>query len=88
MNRIFKDQIGQNIEVYVDDIIIKSRSFKEHIEDLKEIFAVLEKYQMKLNPAKCAFFIKRGKFLSYMVNARGIESNPKKVRAILKMPKL
>lgn len=62
MNKIFKDQIGRNIEVYMDDIIIKSRSFEEHIEDLKEIFAVLDKYRMKLNPAKCAFFFKEENF--------------------------
>lgn len=94
MNKIFKEQIGWNAEVYVDDIIIKSRlfrehikdlkeiksrSFREHIEDLKEIFAALNKYQIKFNLAKCAFFITGGKFLGYMVSARGMEPNPEKV---------
>lgn len=60
----------------MDDIIIKSHSFEEHVEDLKEIFAFLEKYRMKLNLAKCAFFIRREKFLGYMVSARGTEPNP------------
>lgn len=86
MNIIFKEQIGRNGEVYMDDIIIKSQSFEEHVKDLKEMFTVLDKYQMKLNPAKCAFFIKGGKFLGYMVSARGIEPNSQKVRAILDMP--
>lgn len=69
----------------MDDIIIKSRLFKEHIEYLREIFAVLNKYQIKLNPAKCAFFIKGKKLLSYMVSLWGIEPNPEKVQAILEM---
>lgn len=86
MNKIFKYQIGRNAEVYVDNTIIRSWSFKEHVKDLKEIFTVLDKYRMKLNPAKCAFFIKGEKFMGYMVSAWGIELNLEKVRAILDMP--
>lgn len=63
MNKIFKDHIGRNIKVYVDGMIVKSKSFEEHVEDLEKIFFVLSHYQMKLNPAKRAFFIKGGKFL-------------------------
>lgn len=62
MNKIFKDKIGRNAQVYIDDIIIKTRSFEEHVEDLKEIFAILNNYWMKLNPTKCAFFVKGGNY--------------------------
>lgn len=56
------------------------------MEDLKKIFTVLDKYQMKLTSSTCAFFIRGGKFLGNMVSDRGIEPNPEKVRAILDMP--
>lgn len=67
-------------------MIVKSKFFKEHMGDLQEIFLVLDKYQMKLNPSKCAFFIREGKFLGYMASSRGIDPNPKKVQVILDMP--
>lgn len=86
MNKIFKDQIGRNVEVYVDDMVVKSPTFQQHLTDLREVFEVLEQYKMRLNPAKCAFFIRGGKFLGYMVSGKGIEPNPEKVEAILKMP--
>ncbi|XP_043812740.1 uncharacterized protein LOC110608389 [Manihot esculenta] len=88
MNKIFKEQIGRNIEVYVDDMVVKSSTFQQHLMDLREVFEVLERYRMRLNPAKCAFFIRGGKFLGYMVSGKGIEPNPEKVEAILKMPEL
>ncbi|XP_021602320.1 uncharacterized protein LOC110607500 [Manihot esculenta] len=86
MNKIFKGHIGRNVEVYVDDMVVKSQTFQQHMADLKEVFGVLEQYKMRLNPAKCAFFIRGGKFLGYMVNGKGIEPNPEKVEAILRMP--
>lgn len=64
---------------------MKSKSFKQHVSDLREIFSMLDHYQMKLNLAKRAFFIKEGKFLRYMISSRGIRPNPKKVQAILDM---
>ncbi|XP_021592040.1 uncharacterized protein LOC110599777 [Manihot esculenta] len=85
MNKIFRGQIGRNVEVYIDDMMVKSQTFQQHVADLKEVFGVLMQYRMRLNPDKCAFFI-RGKFLGYMVNGKGIEPNLEKVEAILKMP--
>ncbi|XP_050207633.1 uncharacterized protein LOC126657052 [Mercurialis annua] len=85
VNFMFKDQLGRNIEVYVDDLIIKSSTPEEHAKDLEETFAVLNKFNMKLNPEKCAFGIKAGKFLGYLVSQRGIEANPEKIQAILDM---
>ncbi|XP_021607732.1 uncharacterized protein LOC110611653 [Manihot esculenta] len=86
MNKIFKIQIGRNVEVYMDDMVVKSLTFQQYLVDLKEVFEVLEQYKMRLNPAKCAFFIRDGKFLGYMVSGKGIKPNPEKVEAILKMP--
>uniref|UniRef100_A0A2N9G6F7 Uncharacterized protein n=1 Tax=Fagus sylvatica TaxID=28930 RepID=A0A2N9G6F7_FAGSY len=85
MNRMFHDQIGRNVEVYVDDMLIKSKEEDGHLDDLRETFQTLRKYQMKLNPSKCAFGVYSGKFLGFMVSQRGIEANPDKIKAILEM---
>uniref|UniRef100_A0A2N9FH63 Uncharacterized protein n=1 Tax=Fagus sylvatica TaxID=28930 RepID=A0A2N9FH63_FAGSY len=86
MNRMFHDQIGRNVEVYVDDMLVKSKEEEDgHLDDLRETFQTLRKYQMKLNPSKCAFGVYSGKFLGFMVSQRGIEVNPDKIKAILEM---
>uniref|UniRef100_A0A2N9J642 Uncharacterized protein n=1 Tax=Fagus sylvatica TaxID=28930 RepID=A0A2N9J642_FAGSY len=85
MNRMFHDQIGRNVEVYVDDMLVKSKEECDHLDDLRETFETLRKYQMKLNPSKCVFGVYSGKFLGFMVSQRGIEANPDKIKAILEM---
>jgi hypothetical protein len=85
MNKMFREQIGRNMEVYVDDILVKSILPIDHVGDLQEAFRVLKKYRMKLNPAKCTFGVSSGKFLGFMVSSQGIEANPKKVGAVLDM---
>ncbi|KAL0445055.1 UNVERIFIED_CONTAM: Pro-Pol polyprotein [Sesamum latifolium] len=75
----------RNVEVYVDDMLVKSKKAEDHIADLEETFAVLRKYRLKLNPAKCAFEVQGGRFLGFMVTQRGIEVNPFKIKAILDM---
>ena len=85
MNRMFHDQISWNVEVYVDDILVKSKEEGDHLDDLRETFETLRKYQMKLNPSKCAFGVYSGKCLGFMVSQRGIEANPEKIKAILEM---
>ena len=93
VNMIFKDLIGKKMEVYVDNMLVKSRIVGEHIKHLKQMFDILTKYQMKLNPQTCAklnpltcaFGVGLGKFLGFMVNQRGIEANPKKIKALLEM---
>ena len=82
---MFSAQIGRNMEVYVDDMLVKSKEESTHLDDLKETFTTLRQYQMKLNPSKCAFGVVSGKFLGFMVSQRGIEANPEKVKAILNM---
>ena len=85
VNKIFNRQIGRNMEVYVDDMLVKSKEELAHLDDLKETFATLKQYQMKLNPSKCVFSVASGKFLGFMVSQRGIEANPEKVQAIINM---
>ena len=80
--RMFFQQIGRNVEVYVNDMLVKSKEEENHMDNLKETFNTLCKYKMKLNLTKCVFGVSLGKFLGFMVSQRGIEANPDKVRAI------
>jgi len=82
MDRMFRDQIGKTMEVYVDDIIVKSDNMEQHANDLVEVFQQIRKYDMRLNPEKCVFGIEGGKFLGFMLTSRGIEANPDKCRAL------
>ena len=83
VNHMFRPQIGRNVEVYVDDMLVKSLDERKHLEDLQETFDTFRQYNMKLNPSKCAFGVSSGKFLGFMVSHRGIEANPDKIQAIL-----
>nr|KYP33430.1 Retrovirus-related Pol polyprotein from transposon opus [Cajanus cajan] len=85
MNKVFQHQIGRNMEVYVDDMVVKSRDLDRHVVDLSEVFQQLRKYDMRLNPEKCVFGVSGGKFLGFMLSARGIEANPDKCMAIINM---
>ena len=73
------------MEVYVDDMITKSKEPRDHVKHLEETFELLRKYEMKLNPDKYAFGVSLGKFLGYLVSHRGIEANPKQIRAVTEM---
>ena len=68
VNKMFNKQIGRNMEVYVDDMLVKSKEELTHLDDLTEMFATLKQYQMKLNPGKCVFGVVSGKFLVFMVS--------------------
>ena len=83
VNQIFKDLIGKMMEVYVDDMLVKSLDKVDQISHLQEAFEVLRHHKMMLNPAKCAFGVRSGKFLGLIVSKRGIEANPDKIGAIL-----
>ena len=86
VNRMFQKQIGTTMEVYIDDMLVKSTTAELHIAHLSEAFQILRNYNMKLNPAKCAFGVSAGKFLGFIVNHRGIETNPDKIKVVLDMP--
>ena len=68
VNQMFSRQIGRNMEVYVDDMLMKSRKAELHLDDLRETFDALKRYQMRLNPTKCVFRVSSGKFLGFMVS--------------------
>ena len=77
MKEMFKDLIGKSMEVYMEDMLVKSKTVGDHIEYLNMLFNILRKYQIKLNPLKCAFGVRSGKFLGgSMVNQCGMEGNP------------
>ena len=73
------------MEVYKDDMLVKSVKAELNITHLAEVFQVLKSYNMKLNPTKCAFRVYAGKFLGFIFNSRGIESNPHKIKVVLEM---
>ena len=85
VNHMFRPEIGRNMKVYVDDILVKSIDEEKHLDDLQETFDTLRRYNMKLNLSKCAFGVLSGKYLGFMVSHRGIEANPDKIQAILNM---
>ena len=85
MNKMFTHQIGRNMQVYVNDMLVKSIREDDHLNDLQETFDTLWSYNMKLNPSKCVFRVTTGIFLGFMVSQRGIEVNPNKIRAIMEM---
>jgi len=85
MDYFFRGTLGQNFEVYVDDIVVKSDSCWQHIKDLQEVCKALHNHGMKLNPNKCASGVERGKFLGFMVTHRDIEANHEKCTAITEM---
>ena len=82
MIRMFEPQLGKSIEVYIDDMVVKSKVMFEHVGDLKNIFQILRKHKLRLNASKCSFGVGLGKFLGYMVTHRGIEVNPDQIKAI------
>ena len=86
VNKMFQKKIGASMEVYIDDMLVKSTIVGLHITHLSEAFQILRAYNVKLNPAKCAFGVSTGKFLGFIVNYRGIEANPDKIKAVLDMP--
>ena len=87
MVTLFHDMIHHEIEVYVDDMIAKSRTTQDHLTDLRKLLQRLKKYQLRLNLNKCAFGVTSGKLLGFIVSGRGIEIDPEKVQAIWNMPK-
>ena len=85
VNKMFQKQISTSMEVYIDDMLVKSVKARLHVNHLFEAFQVLKDYKMKLNPTKCVFGVSAGKFLGFIVNSRGIEANPDKIRVVLDM---
>ena len=82
MTRMFESQLGKNFEIYIDDMVVKSKIESEHVNDLENIFGILRRHKLRLNASKCSFGVGSGKFLGYMVTHRGIEVNSDQIKAI------
>ncbi|KAJ9553755.1 hypothetical protein OSB04_017800 [Centaurea solstitialis] len=82
VNMMFKEHLGRTMEVYIDDMLVKSERSIDHVAHLKQSFDILRQYKMKLNPTKCSFGVRAGKFLGYLVTQRGIEASPEQDKAI------
>ena len=74
--------MGKNIEIYIDDMVVKSKMVSEHLGDLRIIFEIFRNYKLRLNASKCSFGVRSGKFLGYMVTHRGIEVNSDQIKVI------
>ena len=81
--KIFRPLLGNTMEVYIDDMLVKSKERFNHTKHLQEAFKLLQRYVMKLNPLKCAFGVSSSKFLGFMVTQKGIEANPTQPKAIM-----
>jgi hypothetical protein len=79
MQNCLGSQIGQNIQVYIDNMVITIRKEESLITDLRQTFDNLDRFKLKLNPTKCSFGVPVGQLLGFLVSARGIEANPEKV---------
>jgi hypothetical protein len=88
MQNSLRSQIGRNIQVYIDDVVITTRKEESLISDLAETFNNLNRYKLKLSPTKCSFGVSAGQLLGFLVSTRGIEENPEKIQAILTIGKL
>ena len=73
---MFKSLLAKNIEIYIDDMVVKSKVVSEHLGDLRVIFEIFRSYKLRLNASKCSFGVGSSKFLGYMVTHKGIEVNP------------
>ena len=83
MNAIFHDMLGYHMEIYVDDIVFKSKKAIEHVNHLRKRFERMRLHQLKLNPFKCAFRVQAGNFLGFLVHQRGVEVDQNKAKVII-----
>ena len=83
VTKMFRPLLRKTMEVYIDDMLVKSKERLDHAEYLHEAFELLRAYDMEINPSKCAFGVSTGRFLGFMVTQRGIEANPTQLKAIL-----
>jgi len=83
MDRVLAPMIGQNVQAYVDDMVVTSQVKDQHIANLEELFTTIAKYILKLNPEKCVFGVEADKFLGFLLTERGIKANPEKCAAII-----
>ncbi|XP_024164584.1 uncharacterized protein LOC112171668 [Rosa chinensis] len=83
MNLIFHDILGKVLEIYIDDVVVKSQKKEDHIADLRKVFERMRRHRLKMNPAKCVFGVQAGDFLGFIVHQRGIEVPEDKASAVI-----
>ena len=88
MTRMFRGKIGCTVEVYINDMVVKSKQEARHVEDLRGVFEVFRQHRLRLNAEKCTFGMGAGKFLGYMITNRGIEANPDQIEAVNRLKPL
>jgi hypothetical protein len=82
MNLIFHELLGNTVEVYIDDIVVKSAEFSSNIANLRKAFNKMHRHSLKMNPRKCAFGVSAGKFLEFIIHEHGIEIHPDQIKSI------
>ena len=85
MTRMFRDKIGRTVEVYIDNMVVKSKQESRHVEDLQGTFEVLQRHKLRLNAEKCVFGVGAGKFLGYLITNQGIEVNPDQIDTVRRL---
>ena len=88
ITRMFQDKIGRTVEVYINDMVVKSKQEVRHTEDLQGVFEVLRQHKLRLNAEKCAFGVGAGKFLGYLITYQGIEVNLDQIEAVKRLKSL
>ncbi|CAL2239241.1 unnamed protein product [Prunus armeniaca] len=83
MNSVFHDMIGHSLEVYMDNMVIKSQEEGDHVSNLKRAFVRMRQHKLKMNPKKCVFGVQAGNFLGFLVHQRGIEVDKNKAKSII-----
>ena len=88
MTRMFREKVGCTVEVYIDNMVVKSRKESQQTEDLRGVFKILRQHKLGLNAEKCTFGVGAGEFLGYQISTRGIEANPDQIEAVnrLRLP--
>ena len=82
MNHVYRDLIGRNVLVYIDDVIIYSETFEQHLQDLYEVFNTIQSSGLRLNAKKCFFGKHQVKYLGYIISAQGTHADPRKVEKV------
>ena len=82
MTRMFRDKLGHTVKVYIDDMLEKSKQELQHVEDLQDVFEILQQHKLRLNVEKFLFGVGAGKFLGYLITNRGIKANPNQIDAV------
>jgi len=85
MDRVLAPMLGRNVQAYVDDMVVTSQQKEQHVADLEDLFSMIAKYRLKLNPEKCVFGVEVRKFLGFLLTEHGIEANPEKCATIIEI---